>query len=156
VDTIARPQGSQHALQISIGLLQFHDHQLFLQEHAIQRQLRTLAEQLAEQTEGEALEKHERKIAELAITVRHLRSQLPDQLDDDDSEKRMAETRLRLVALTIELLHTRRFRDEQECAERLLARRMLVLWQDLKGLRQRQGFQATRARLQVSRRRLVS
>ena len=154
VDAIARPQGPQHTLQVSVGLLQFHDHQLFLQEHAIQRWLRTLAEQLAEQTEGEALALHERKIAELAITVRHLESQLPGReaaLESSGEGRKMSETQLRLAALCIELLHTRRLRDEQECAERLLARRMLVLWQDLKALRHQQGFQATRARLQVTR-----
>ena len=40
-------------------------------------------------------------------------------------------------------------RDEQECAERLLSRRMLRLWHALKAERRAQGFTATRAKLQV-------
>jgi hypothetical protein len=48
-----------------------------------------------------------------------------------------------------ELLQARRECDEQECAERLLARRMLHLWQQLRAERKDAGFAATRARLQV-------
>ena len=46
VDAASRPVASRHALQLSIGGLQLHDHPLFLREHSLQRQLRGMAEQL--------------------------------------------------------------------------------------------------------------
>ena len=55
----------------------------------------------------------------------------------------------RCRAACVELLQARRERDEHECAERLLVRRMVHLWQQLKWERRQQGYAATRARLQV-------
>ncbi|KAL3923902.1 MAG: hypothetical protein SGPRY_004076 [Prymnesium sp.] len=110
-----RPRASQHAMQVSLGLLQLYDHPLFTQEHRLQTSLRSLAEQFAEQSEMEKIPQYERKITELALTVRHLKEQL----------------------------------GSEECTERLLARRMLLAWNDLKRLRASQRFKATRAQLQM-------
>ncbi|KAL1524398.1 hypothetical protein AB1Y20_019293 [Prymnesium parvum] len=151
VEAADRPKGSQHALQVSLGLLQFHDHPLFLREHMLQQRLRSLAEQLTEHNERETVQQYERKISELALTVRHLEQQLPSRTDSrlGTAGAQASEHELRLASLCIELLQARRLRDEHECTERLLARRMLLLWQDLKEARRSQGFQATRSRLQV-------
>ena len=46
-DAAARVPPARHTLQLSVGGLQLHDHPLFLREHALQRQLRGMAEQLA-------------------------------------------------------------------------------------------------------------
>ena len=46
VDAASRATGTAHTLQVSIGLVQLHDHPLFREEHVLQRRLRSLAEQL--------------------------------------------------------------------------------------------------------------
>ena len=152
VDGASRPSGSQHSLQVSIGGLQLHDHPLFLREHSLQRQLRGLAEQLAVLREREALDLYAHKVSELSSAVRQMDAEMHRSSADDDAGgggEALARKRQRLSALCIELLGVRVARDEHECAERLLARRMLRLWHQIKEERRAHGFVATRAKLQV-------
>lgn len=141
VDAASWTSGTQHSLQVSIGLMQLHDHPLFGPEHVLQRRLRSLAEQLGELHQRETLRTCQRRVLDL-------RNRLEPHIGADRLPESRAEVH-RISALCIELLEARRARDEHECAERLLARRMLQMWQDLKRQRRQQGFASTRAKLQV-------
>jgi len=142
--------GAPHVLQVSLGGMKLHDHPLFLHEHALQRSLRSLAAQLADAHARQATQLFALKISELSSTTASLREQMAAREGGGGSASAPDAQRLRarLSALTIELLETRQLKDEQECAERLLARRTLRLWRSLKREREAQGFKATRARMQ--------
>jgi len=141
--------GASHVLQVSLGAMQLHDHPLFLREHALQQAVRSLAQQLAVAHERQQLQLYALKVSELTANTASLREQMAARAEggtahNADSQK----LRQRLSALTVELLEARQLKDEQECAERLLARRLLRLWRALKRERELQGFRATRARVQ--------
>lgn len=138
------PGGAPHVLQVSIGGMQLHDHPLFLREHALQRELRCLAMQLADARERQQTALYALKISELKAATAALGEQIGGRKDADGATT----LRARLSALTVELLETRQLKDEQECAERLLSRRLLALWRQLKAERASQRFRATRARVQ--------
>ena len=140
VDAASRTSGTPHTLQVSIGLMQLHDHPLFREEHMLQRRLRSLAEQLGELHSRETLLVGRQRVAELR---RRLDPYLTATKTTQAEEVELARS------LCIDLLQARRERDEVECAERLLGRRMLDLWHQLKAARRRQGFASTRAKLQV-------
>jgi hypothetical protein len=65
VDAATRSSDAQHTLQVSIGLVQLHDHPLFLEEHSLQRRLRTLAEELGEMHQRDAVHMLRRRVVEL-------------------------------------------------------------------------------------------
>lgn len=142
--------GAPHVLQVSLGAIQFHDHPLFLRENALQCAVRTLANQLADAHERQQTQLYALKISELTATTANLREQMVARANGGASAKASEAQKLqqRLSALTVELLEARQLKDEQECAERLLARRLLRLWRALKRDREEQGFRATRARTQ--------
>lgn len=148
VDAASRSSGTPHTLQISVGLVQLHDHPLFREEHTLQRRLRTLAEQLGELHQRETLYICRRRVTDLRQRLQPALARVGGGGRTAGGEAAAPETP-RLRSLCAELLAARRERDENECAERLLARRMLQLWQLLKTERQQQGFVATRAKLQV-------
>ena len=142
VDVASRDAGgSRHTLQVSLGLVQLHDHPLFLTEHALQRRLRTLASEFGEIRERDAVFIHKRRVLELRRRIEPYLAQGGGPEGGVESEQ--------LRILCVELLQARRERDEHECAERLLARRMLHLWHQLRTERRQQGYTTTRAKLQV-------
>ena len=140
VDAASRTSGTKHTMQVSIGLLQLHDHPLFRPEHVLQRRLRTLAGQLGELHQRETLLISQQRVIAL-------RRRLQPYLGDATRE--LTDEAGRVCSICTQLLQARRQRDEQECAERLLARRMLHVWQLLKNERRQQGFTSTRSKLQV-------
>ena len=71
---------------------------------------------------------------ELASTVRSMSAEMEAAAAGVDKEA-LGKRRQRLSALTLELLGVRVARDEQEFAERLLSRRMLELWKEIKKAR---------------------
>ena len=136
--------GGQHTLQVSVGLVQLHDHPLFRTEHALQRRLRSLAAEFGEMRERDTYGIHRRRVVELR---RRLEPYLTAQGANEAASAAGGNDVVR--ALCVEMLQARRERDEHECAERLLARRMLHLWHQLRLERRQQGYTATRAKLQV-------
>jgi coiled-coil and C2 domain-containing protein 2A len=142
--------GAPHVLQVSVGAMQLHDHPLFLRENALQCALRRLANQLTDTHERQQTQLYALKISELIATTAHLREQMVARDDGGTSALTVDARKLqqRLSALTVELLEARQLKDEQECAERLLARRLLRLWRALKREREKQNFRATCARMQ--------
>ena len=111
-----------------------------------------MAEQLAALRSKEGLELLSLKATELAAAVRQMQNEMRSANVSGEGEAAGAAAgaqRQRLSALCLELLSVRVERDEQECAERLLSRRMLRHWHAIKEERRAQGFTATRAKLQV-------
>ena len=140
VDATSRNSNAQHTLQVSVGLVQLHDHPLFREENAIQRRLRSLAEEYGELRQKDAVVIQRRRVVEL-------RRRLEPYLTGGEPA---GDDAARIRTLCIELLQARREGDEHECAERLLSRRMLHMWQQLRTERRQQGgWMATRAKLQV-------
>lgn len=163
---------SEHVLHVSIGALQLHDHPLFLAENALQSTLRALAAQLSDARERQLLQLHAHKIAELNLAIGALREQIAAREASGEASGAAAasdgasttgggsgagaggaldlsDLRRRLAMQLVECLQTRQLKDEQECSERLLVRRMLQLWQRIKAERNAQGFRASRVKLQV-------
>ena len=143
--TLASGGASPRVLQVSVGGIRLQDHRLFLREHELQSACRSLVARLEDAHERQLAQLHALKISELKEAVADLREQIGGGAGEGTTD---AKLQSRLAALCTELLETRQLKDEQECAERLLARRLLKLWHALKAEREAQGFKSTRARMQ--------
>ena len=111
-------------LQVSLGKVELHDHPYYSAEHGLVRDLRGMAERLGELHTKEVLPICRKRVSDL-------RKRLEPVLSRREPPRANAEAE-RARLLLIELLQARREVDEAECAERLLAKRMMQVLVALK------------------------
>jgi coiled-coil and C2 domain-containing protein 2A len=137
--------GGRYQLDVDVSTLQFSHHSLFSAEHVKASQLTQLYTQFCDRQKKETTQFLTDKLKALKEAAYHLEETLGPV--EPVAGTGLDEQFQRLKEYKYEIRQVRQFRDTQELADKTLLKSIFKCWNELKALREQQGYNNTSLKL---------